>query len=143
MQITVEIPDKLGKQFNNKFKKNERIKIIQQAVKENLNKGINNVIHTEFVEIKTLIDSGYELIKPIKVKIIKNNNEVIGDIEELEIYSFGESEFEVLRDLNEEITDLFDDLIKLNDKNLGKYPRKWKAILKKYIRKTRWVKKKK
>ena len=137
MQITVEIPDKLGKQFNNKFKENERIKIIQQAVKENINKGKKNVIHTEFIEIKTLIDSGYELIKPIKVKIIKNNNEVIGDIEELEIYSFGENEFEVLRELNEEITDLFDDIIKLNEKNLGKYPKKWKAILKKYIRKIR------
>ncbi len=59
---------------------------------------------------------------------------VIGDIEELELYSYGDSQFEVLRELNEELVSLFEDLIGMEDRNLGKYPKKWKSILNKYIK---------
>lgn len=85
-------------------------------------------------EIDTLINFNYTLKKPIKVKITKNTSGVIGDIEELELYSFGNSEFEVLRELNEEVVFLFEDLIEMEDRNLGKYPKKWKSILNKYIK---------
>lgn len=91
-----------------------------------------------YTQIYKLINFNYTLRKPIKVKIIKNfNGEVIGDIEELELYSFGNDEFEVLRELNEELTDLFEDLINVEDQNLGKIPRKWKATLKKYLKDAR------
>ena len=56
------------------------------------------------------------------------------NIEELEVYSYGDSEFEVLRELNEELVSLFEDLIGMEDKKLGKHPRKWKSILNKYIK---------
>jgi hypothetical protein len=88
----------------------------------------------EYTQIDKLINFNYTLRKPIKVRIIKNlSGEVIGDIEELELYSFGNNEFEVLREINEELTDLFEDLRDVGDDNLGKFPKKWKAILKKYI----------
>lgn len=87
--------------------------------------------------IDTLINFNYELRNPIKVKIIKSTSGVIGDIEELELYSFGDSEFEVLRELNEEVVSLFEDLIEMKNKNLGKYPRKWKSILNQYIKRIR------
>ncbi len=85
--------------------------------------------------IDTLINFNYELRNPIKVKIIKDTSGVIGDIEELELYSFGNNEFEVLRELNEELTVLFEDLIEIEDKNLGDFPKKWKSILNRYIKK--------
>ena len=89
-----------------------------------------------YTQIDRLINFNYTLSKPIKVKIIKNlDGEVIGDIEELELYSFGNDEFEVLRELNEELTDLFEDLRDIGDDNLGKLPKKWKHILEKYISK--------
>ncbi len=84
--------------------------------------------------IDTLINFKYTLKKPIEVKIIKDTSGVIGDIEELELYSYGDNEFEVLRELNEELVFLFEDLIKMEDKNLGKYPKKWKSILNTYIK---------
>ena len=36
MQITIDIPDKLGKKFNSKFKPTERKKMIKQAVEEKI-----------------------------------------------------------------------------------------------------------
>lgn len=84
--------------------------------------------------IDALINFNYTLEKPIKVKIIKSTSGVIGDIEELELYSFGKNEFEVLRELNEELVSLFEDLIEMEDKNLGKHPKKWKSILNQYIK---------
>lgn len=94
-----------------------------------------SIYEQEFeTEIDTLINFNYTLIKPIKVKIIKNTSGVIGDIEELELYSYGDNEFEVLRELNEEVVSLFEDLIEMEDKNLGKYPKKWKSILNQYIK---------
>ena len=67
----------------------------------------------EQTTIDTLINFNYTLRKPIKVKIIKDTSGVIGDIEELELYSYGDNEFEVLRELNEEVVSLFEDLILL------------------------------
>ncbi len=87
-----------------------------------------------YTKIETLINFKYSLKKPINVKLIKNiNGDVIGDIEDLELYSFGKDEFEVLRELNEELTSLFEDLVDIDNKNLGEYPKKWKRILKNYL----------
>lgn len=83
--------------------------------------------------INTLINFKYELKKPIPVRLIREGNELIGEINELEMYSFGNDEFEVLKELNEEITELFEMLINIEDSNLGKYPKNWKSTLKQYI----------
>ena len=88
----------------------------------------------KFDTINTLINFKYDLIKNIPVKLKRTNGEVIGEIEELEIYAFGRDEFEVLREINEDVTDLFEELIETEDKKLGKFPKKWKNILQKYIR---------
>lgn len=108
---------------------------------------LNYIIHrknykeietVKYTKINKIINFNYTLKQPIEVKIIKKiNGDVIGDIEELELYSFGNDEFEVLRELNEDLTDLFEDLINVEDQKLGKFPKKWKAILKKYIKEAR------
>jgi len=93
--------------------------------------GIQDIKYTQ---IYKLINFNYTLKKPINVKIIKSSSgDVIGDIEELELYSFGDDEFDVLRELNEELTDLFEDLLSIEYENLGTFPKKWKSILKNYI----------
>lgn len=83
--------------------------------------------------INTLINFNYELKKPIPVRLIREGNDIIGDIKDLELYSFGNDEFEVLKELNEEITELFEMLINIEDSNLGKFPKSWKSILTRYI----------
>jgi len=89
----------------------------------------------ENIQIDTLINFKYSLKKPITIKIKREIFEYIGDIPELEIYSFGKNKFEVLRAINEEITELFEELTEIPDNKLGKYPKKWKKILKDYIQK--------
>ncbi|MFZ1977740.1 MAG: hypothetical protein WAV76_07265 [Bacteroidota bacterium] len=90
-------------------------------------------LNEEVVEIKHLINFNYSLKKPIIVKIKRNGDEYIGDIPELEIYSFGSDKFEVLRNINEEITELFEMLIKINDDKLGKHPKNWKKTLNEFV----------
>ena len=85
-------------------------------------------------QISELINFNYELKKPIEVKLIYDGFDIIGTIDELELYSWGDNEFIVLRELNEDITDLFTKLISISNDKLGKYPKKWKFILNKYIR---------
>lgn len=105
-----------------------------KIIPQNYNKKLELI---KSIAIDTLINFNYTLKKPIEVKIINNINGVTGDIEELELYSFGDNEFEVLRELNEELVDLFEYLIGIENKNLGKFPKKWKSILKKYIKTTK------
>jgi hypothetical protein len=89
----------------------------------------------EKLQIEKLIDAKYSLKKPITVniKIDKQNYEYVGDIPELELYSYGIDKLEVLRELNEELTELFEKLINMNENKLGKFSKKWKNILKKYV----------
>lgn len=90
----------------------------------------------EIVDLSELIDSKFELLKSIKVKITKDNSEFIAEIPELKIYAFGESYFEVLREVNRDITDLFEELMGIEEKKLGVVPSKWKKILSNYIQKS-------
>jgi len=92
-------------------------------------------INEENLQINTLINFKYYLKKPINVKIKRDKYEYIGDVPELGIYSFGFNKFEVLREINEEITDLFDEIVNIPDNKLGRCPKKWKKILKDYIQK--------
>jgi len=85
-------------------------------------------------EITTLINFNYELIKPIPVKLLINDGEVTGSIKELDIYSFANTEFEVLREINEDETELFEELLSLNSEQFGKKPKKWKKKLREYIK---------
>lgn len=83
--------------------------------------------------IRTLIDFRYALKRPIPVRLRYYGTEAIGIIDEFELHSFGKNEFEVLRELNEDITDLFEELIGMDERNLGKFPKIWKSNFNKYI----------
>jgi predicted RNase H-like HicB family nuclease len=87
----------------------------------------------EIVLINELINFKYSLRKPIKVTIEWENGEYLADIEDLEIYSFGKTKDEVLREVNQELTELFEELLTINENNIGQHPKKWKKILSEYI----------
>ena len=86
-----------------------------------------------FVKLDTLINFKYDLKKPIEVIVIKEGSDVIGEIADLGIYAFGKNEFEVLREINFDLTELFEEIMKLTDAQLGKRPKYWKKILSNYI----------
>jgi hypothetical protein len=90
-------------------------------------------VNEEKVQIETLTNFKYNLKKPITVNIVRDKFDYIGDIPELELYSYGSNKFEVLRELNEEITELFEKLISMKEDELGKFPKKWKNILEEYF----------
>jgi len=93
----------------------------------------DNLKETE--KIDTLINFNYKLKKPITIYMKMNKYEYFGEIPDLELYSYGSTKFEVLREINEELTDLFEKIVNIDDKMLGKYPKKWKNILLEYITK--------
>ncbi|MBU1087988.1 MAG: hypothetical protein KKD05_10810 [Candidatus Omnitrophica bacterium] len=86
-----------------------------------------------YTKIDTLINFNYKLKRAFEVKITKTGDEVLGEIEELELYSFGNNEFETLRELNQNLTEMYEYLSSKNDANLGKFPLNWKRILSSHI----------
>lgn len=101
--------------------------------------GIEDVFRNRdmfFTRTITDLDSdSYRVKKPIKYIIEYIEGEVIGDVEELEIYSFGVTLNEVIRVIKQEIIELYDELINKNDEKLGYKPRKWKNYLINHIEK--------
>jgi hypothetical protein len=76
---------------------------------------------------------GYNIIKPIPVKVIQDGDEIIADIPELEIYAFGSDIGEVIEEIKEELVELYDVLI--SEDALGSYPKKWKKTITSLINK--------
>lgn len=89
----------------------------------------------ELIDLNDLIDYRYKLIKPIQVKITRDELDTIGEINELGIYAFGNSQFEVLREINKDVSELFEELFSINENQLGTLPRKWKETLLEYVEK--------
>ncbi len=50
----------------------------------------------------------YKLLEPFLVKFSFENNELIGEIKELELYAFGKSEIEIMNELKSDIIDLYE-----------------------------------
>lgn len=89
----------------------------------------------ELIDLYDLIDHRFKLKKPIQVKITRDELDTIGEINELGIYAFGNSQFEVLREINKDVTELFEELFNISENQLGKLPRKWKETLLEYVEK--------
>lgn len=90
--------------------------------------------YTKCDYINDLNDDKYIVGKEISVIVEKDeNNEIICDIPELELYSFGATKEESIKQLKIDIIELFDDLVKIPDSKLGIAPIKWKKFLKEHI----------
>lgn len=88
----------------------------------------------KLAEISSLEEYGYRIKQKIPFQIKFENGEYFGYIKELNLYSYGLSEFEVIEDLKEDIIDLYDEITEA-EPHLGYSPKKWKEILDKHIQK--------
>ncbi len=72
----------------------------------------------------------YELEIPLKgiIRFFKDGL-VVCDVKEIEIFSFGDSEEKVIKQIIEEISNLYRTLNGLDDGKLGRYLLKWKNAL--------------
>lgn len=91
--------------------------------------------YVEYIDLNELIDFRFKLKKSIKVKITKDELDTIGEIPALGIYAFGNNQFEVLREINKDITELFEEILEHNESKLGTMPKKWKKLLEEYVEK--------
>ena len=86
-------------------------------------------------EIKSLDEEGYTLKKPFIVHFEKlDTGEFLGSIFELGIHCFENTKKETMEEIKKEILDLYDSLVLSSKYKLGKKPKSWKKILKKYIK---------
>lgn len=83
----------------------------------------------KLIEINSLECSGYIVKKPFCIKILKGEDTLVGEIEELELYAFGDNKEEIIHELKMDLVDLYEHYRSINDEKLGDKPRKWKKIL--------------
>lgn len=82
-----------------------------------------------------LISDEYELKNTIDIVLKILPDEVLALIPDLEIYGEGITETEAINDLKMELIDLYEDLVNIPDKKLGKSPKAWKKIVKTIVSK--------
>lgn len=87
------------------------------------------------VKIYDLPSDMYNLKFPIDVILKTVDDEILALIPELELRGEGVIEAEALTDLKNELIDLFEYLNTIQDKNLGKSPRRWKKIINSFVEK--------
>jgi hypothetical protein len=81
------------------------------------------------IEINSLECPGYILKKPFCIKILREEDTLVGEIEELELYAFGDNKEEIIHELKMDLVDLYEHYRSINNEKLGDKPRKWKKIL--------------
>lgn len=129
-----------------------RVRIVPDAkhitTESNQAKFIKYFLSNEFTEvtkhinysltISDLEDSQYELTKPIKVEIeYLENGELLGTIENLNIYAYNKVESELISEIKNDLLDLYDDIIDNPENELGTNPKKWKEILKQHVKRVK------
>ena len=85
------------------------------------------------ISLFDLESSKYKIIAPIDVKIEIDKTEISGSVQKLGLYAFGETESEVISEIQEDIIDLFEELSELSSAQLGLKPRNWKDFLTRHI----------
>jgi hypothetical protein len=80
------------------------------------------------VPLNSLKKPGYTSNRPIYITIETDGENVIASLDDIEAFAYGDTEFEALNSLCEEIVALYEDM-KKNRKNLGALPQKWLGYL--------------
>ena len=91
--------------------------------------------HFKIVPINTLQNPKYILIKPVYVTIEMEKDVIIASFDDIEVFAYGDTEFEAINQLCEEIINIYEDL-REDRENLGKFPKKWLAFLEEVIEKS-------
>jgi hypothetical protein len=77
----------------------------------------------------------YTLKKPLIALISKNEGEYKVEYPSLELYAFNEDKNEAIKELLDDFFDLCDDILPLDDAELGRRPKYWKEELRTLVRK--------
>ncbi|MDZ7696681.1 MAG: hypothetical protein U5R49_07085 [Deltaproteobacteria bacterium] len=80
------------------------------------------------VPINSLKRSGYKLNQPIYITIEMDEDAVIASLDDIEAFAYGDTEFEAINALCDEIITLYEDLRGQRNK-LGILPKKWLEFL--------------
>ncbi|MGB5157895.1 hypothetical protein [Desulfobacterium sp. N47] len=84
------------------------------------------------VPLNSLKKTGYILKKPIYITIETDGEAIIASLDDIEAFSYADTEFEAINALCEEIVMLYEDM-KTNRENLGILPQKWLEYLNEVI----------
>jgi len=114
----------------------ESVKTELMECKEGINTIIEELREKPLIKQTELfeIDETLEVIKPIPVVIEEYNDEVIAAFPEIEAFGVGSGEAEAIRNLKEEIREIFFELENISEDELGKLPLSWKRVLLKVVK---------
>jgi hypothetical protein len=88
-----------------------------------------------FQLVKSANNRKYNLVKPIVTLISKIDNEFKIEYPPLELYAFNDDINEAKDEFLDDFFDLCDNILFMNDSDLGKYPKLWKSVLLTLVRK--------
>ena len=83
----------------------------------------------QMIYLNELRNKHFKLEIPFLVKISFVNGEYLGEIEDLELYAFGDTLEEVMNELRMDLIDLYEYYDTKEKNYLGKNPQKWKESL--------------
>ena len=91
--------------------------------------------HLKIIPLNTLKHPKHILIKPVYITIEMEKDVIIASFDDIEAFAYGDTEFEAINRLCEEIINIYEDL-REDRENLGKFPKKWLAFLEEVIEKS-------
>ena len=87
----------------------------------------------KIIPLNTLKNDHYILEKPLYITLETEDGVVMVSLDDIEAFSYADTEYEAINQLSEEIVNLYKDL-KEDRENLGPLPQKWLAFLEEVIR---------
>jgi len=87
----------------------------------------------KIVPLNTLKNDHYILEKPLYITLEIEEGIVMASLDDIEAFTYADTEYEAINQLSEEIINLYKDL-KEDRENLGPLPQKWLAFLEEVIR---------
>jgi hypothetical protein len=89
----------------------------------------------ELIYLTSEGNTQYTLKKPLVALVSENAGEYKVEYPILELYAFNEDKNEAIKELLDDFFDLCDDILPLDDAELGHYPKYWKEELRTLVRK--------
>jgi hypothetical protein len=88
--------------------------------------------HFKIIPLNTLKNNNYILKRPLYITIDIEKDIVIASLDDIEAFSYADTEFEAINRLCEEIINVYED-IQQDREDLGKLPQKWLVFLEEFI----------
>lgn len=111
-----------------------KTEILTDKQYKTLSKKIINTLekHYKVIPLNTLKHTKYVLRKPVYITIEREKDIFIASLDDIECFTYADTEFEAINLLCEEIINIYEDL--RNDReNLGVLPQKWLSYLEEVI----------